>query len=65
MSDAITDSNRVAEKLRLDAINHKKHAERMKELYPLVKEYKRNRTDLIALGYRVDEMENLRIWKEI
>ena len=66
MSDGITDMLRLEEKDRLNRIDHIKLAERLKELYPSVREYNFKKADLLELGYKIEEVgDNLRIWKEI
>jgi len=66
MGDADSDIKNCQERDRLKSINHKKAAERLRELFPLAEEYQKIRIDLAALGYKIETSGGiLRIWKEI
>ena len=66
MSDPDSDMKNIEERERLSKIDHKQYADRLKELFPLVKEYQKKRIDLIELEYKIEERPGtLKIWKEI
>jgi len=66
MGDPDSDIRNCQERDRLRAINPQKTAERLRELFPLIEEYKRVRMDLIVLGYKIETGSGiLKIWKEI
>lgn len=66
MGDADSDIRNCEERDRLRAIVPEKHADRLKELFPLIEEYQKKRADLIELGYKIEtSLGSLKIWKEI
>jgi len=51
---------------RLNASNHQKAAERLRELFPLIEEYQKTKMDLTLFGYKIETGNGLlKIWKEI
>jgi len=66
MGDPDSDIRKYEEIDRLRAINHTACADRLRELFPLVKEYQAKRSDMIDLGYKIETSSgNIKIWKEI
>lgn len=66
MGDAASDVRKYEERDRLDRINPKEYSDRLKELYPLVREYRLKYGDLLDLGYRIkEEADKIKIWQEI
>lgn len=55
---------REVEKIKDDYDEHRRYADRMRELYPFIKEYDRKKHILNLLGYKIDDMFELKIWKE-
>lgn len=66
MSDRYERECEEREQIRLTIKNEHNIAAKIREMYPIVKEYRKLTSDLRKAGYRIEDIDNdVRIWKEI